>query len=188
MDAVSIVNLALGQLGAKRITSLDDASTEAQVMKDLFAPTRDDLMAAHWWTFAVTRISLAADVATPEFDWSHQFTLPSTVLSVLRCDDGSLTYDLDWQREGDKVVANIAGPLYLQVLQRVEDPSMWSPGFCTVLAFQLAAMACTALTESGTKFDALTKLAQFHLRAALASDGRQGRAEVIRGPRLSRVR
>jgi hypothetical protein len=188
MDAVGICNLALGQLAANRITSLDDNVTEAKLMKDLFVPTRDALMAAHWWTFAVARLTLAADVDDPAFEWEHQFTLPSTVLAVLRCDDGSGTFDLQWQREGDKIVANIEGPLYAQVLQRVDDVAAWSPGFCTALAFQLAADACIALNENGTQYERLVKLAQMKTREALLADGRQGRAEVVRGPRLSRVR
>jgi hypothetical protein len=184
MDVVAICNLALKQVGGKSITSIDEDSTEAQVCKALYAPTRDAMLASHEWSFAVARLVLPADATAPAFGYTYAYTIPSTVLRVLWCDDGSGYRDIDFVREGNKILCDVAGPLYLRVLQRVEDTSQFSPGFEQALAFQVAASACVSLTENDAKLQLLTKLATFYLRDAVTVDSMQGSSEYLQGPDL----
>lgn len=177
-SSVDICNDALRQLGARPITSLDDDSTEAQVMKALYPLRRDELLEDFDWRFATVRLELAADVDEPVSDWGYSYTLPSTVLRVLRCDDGSSEYAIDWEVEGRKIMAGISGPLYVVAIQRVEDTSIFPPGFRAALSAWIAADACTPLTENEAKTQRLLQVAAMKTKMAQNRDGGQGRTRV----------
>lgn len=59
---VSIVNMALIELGADTISALTDSTKEASVASALWAQARDYVLTAHEWKCAVKRASLALPV------------------------------------------------------------------------------------------------------------------------------
>ena len=80
---VDISNMALGWLGADRITSLDDESVEAQLCKLNYPRSRDVVLEDVEWTFAVRRFILSPDPVVPLFNWGKKFLIPTEVLRVL---------------------------------------------------------------------------------------------------------
>ena len=64
---VDIASNALHEIGEKSITSLDDDSDRARLVKQFYAVTRDATLRAHPWNFATTRRSLAQETAAPVF-------------------------------------------------------------------------------------------------------------------------
>lgn len=77
---VSIANLALQELGAKRITSLDDDTKNAKNIKAAYDDVRDQECRKYIWNFTTKREILAPDVDTPAFDFDLQFSWPSDCL------------------------------------------------------------------------------------------------------------
>jgi len=187
MNQVEVCNMALGWLGAKFITSVDDDTTEAKLCKALWNGTRDAVLEAREWSFAVKRQGpLAADVTEPAYYWSKQFQIPSTTLRVLRCQDTD-GESIDWQREGSYVVCD-EDALYMITLERVEDVSAWSTLFCHALAARLAADMTVALVDNAALQERMWKLFQVKLHEATVSDAMQGRSIKIQGPGLWKVR
>lgn len=188
MDVVGICNAALGLVGSGSITALDDATTEAGLCTRLYTPARDAVLAERVWTFATERVTVAADATAPAYGYAYRYAIPSTTLRVLEVGDGTSSSDVDWRREGAFVLTDQAGPIFMRVLKRIEDPALWSPGFVQALTYRLAADLCTPLNENRTLRADLWNLYQSSLKTAAYTDGMQGRGEPLRAGRLSSVR
>lgn len=179
MTPVDLANLALGWLGEPRIVSFEDPSKNAGILKAAFPAIRDAVLEARDWTFATERFDLAPDAALPAFGYAARFALPGSVLRVVSCEvlEGS---DLEWVREGAFILTRDAAPrLFVKGIVRVEDSSLWSPGFAQALAARLAADLCVPLTENRAVGADLWALYERKLKDAAANDGRQGRSQQL---------
>ncbi len=187
MHQVEIVNLALGKLGGRIIASLEESSVEAKEAKAAWGPSRDLLLEQRSWTFAKTRRKLNPAATPPAFGWENQYLIPSDVLAVIQCVDDS-GESIDWQVEGAYVVANWSGALNAILKVQVEDAGLWSVAFRYAMAMRIAYEIAIPVTGKPELQKACWSLYENALKEAVTSDGMQGRAELIRGPRLSRVR
>lgn len=80
---VDICNFALQNLGANSITSIDEGTTEANECKLRYNSSRRALLQMHQWNFAIKRVALARDTATPAFNYNYQFTMPADYLYMI---------------------------------------------------------------------------------------------------------
>jgi hypothetical protein len=176
MDQVGICNLALGWLGVKPITAMDDATTEAELCDANWDVVRDAVLEARQWTFAVERAQLAADASAPISGWTARYQVPADCIRVLSADLGDDTNEIDWQREGQFVVCDEASPIFIRYLKRVEDTLLWSPSFCLAMACRLALVLVVPLVENRALQADLWKLYAQAIRDASALDGMQGRS------------
>lgn len=160
---VVIVNRAIRKLGGNPITSMDpsvDASEEARIINEIFEVTRDEILRAHPWNFAMKRIDLPADVAVPAWGFKYQYTLPTDCLRVYEIQN-----DPPYKVEGGKILTNYsttpspAGQLFLLYIARIKDANLYDMGFVDTLASKLAVDMVEALTQSSSKKAAL--LAEF---------------------------
>jgi hypothetical protein len=58
----------------------------------------------------------------------------------------------EYMIEGNLILTNIAAPLKLRYIARVEDPNQWDVNFREAFASRLAMEICEDLTQSETKF------------------------------------
>ena len=188
MNQVEVCNLALGWLGAKSITSIDDASTEAELCKANWVPARDVCLESREWSFAIQRLGpLAAAVAAPVYDFTKKYVIPSTVLRVLNV-QGQYGDEVDnWQREGQYIVC-YDDAIYMRALVRVEDTSAFPASFCHALAARIAADIAIAVNNSTTQQETLWKLWVMKMKEATVLDSMQGRTLRIKSPALMRYR
>lgn len=185
MTDVEIVNLALSDCGQKPILSFDDGSPAAVQAKAKYAAIRDAVLECREWTFAKTRVQLAEDANAPLFGYTHQYVIPSTVVRVARLYDqngvaaGTPLLTHDWVREGRRVLANRAGPLYAEVLVRVPEGE-FSPGMTLALAARLTSAFAIPLTENRQLAKDFMDAYAAQLTDAAAMDGSQGRTQRLR--------
>lgn len=203
MDPVAIANLALGWLGVSPVSSFDDPSRTAELLRAQFAGLRRAVLEDRDWTFATDRMTLAKAEA-PEFGFRSRYTIPSNVLRVISVAPGgsedspdafALTLypeecgSLAWTREGKYLLAETdAETLQVRAIVDVEDYSRFSPGFCQALAARIAADLCVALTENARLGTTLAQLYFQKLRDAAANDGRQGSSRTFKATSLARRR
>jgi hypothetical protein len=135
-----ICNMALDELGAKRINDLDtDQSPQAIKCRLHFEQTRDALIRSHWWRFARDRASLSKDTVSPDFEWDNQFILPSDFLAArpvfgdFETQNTRFSYDL----EGDRLLTN-QDAIDFRYIKRVTDPTKFDPLFVEVFVLILA--------------------------------------------------
>ena len=170
-SVVGICNRALQKVGANRILALTDNSREARSCNNAYDSVRQALLRKYRWNFAITRVVLAPDSATPAYDYLYQFTLPSDCLRIILPNDNTL----DWQVEGRKILTNggtqssaIEGAsltggtgtsstvaLRLRYVSDVSDPNIFDAMFREALALKLAVEMCDELTQSNAKKQAL---------------------------------
>ena len=79
---VDIVNRALDKLGTTIITFAAQTGGVALKCNRIFVPTRDELNRDYEWTFAIQRVTLTAETATPDFDFDFKCKLPKDYLRM----------------------------------------------------------------------------------------------------------
>ena len=175
MDQTAISNLALAKLGERPIASIEDEGRVAVLCSTNLPIARDAVLEARPWTFAVARRSIAAAGDAPEWGPTKRFPLDPTILRVLEVADGD-AYELsDWRLEGRYIVTDYEGPVKVRVVEQVEDPTLWTPGFVQAVAAYLAFLLAVPLTENRSLKADLWAEYQTLLKAAGAVDGVQGR-------------
>lgn len=142
-------------------------------MNDLYEANRDLCLEDGGWNFARKRATMTALTAVPDFGWEHQFTLPTDFIKAWKEDN-----EEDVVAEGSYLLAN-ASTLYLTYISRIEDTSVYSPGFVISCALRLAASACYTLTQDTAKEDRLEAKYQASLDAARTNDSQSNAVEDI---------
>jgi len=166
---VDIANLALTDLGAKRITALTDDTENARQINVIFEHFRDEVLRAHPWNFATSRILLNQTANTPLFGWSYEHQIPGDVLSILSTE----AYDVKFIVEGDKVLSNDT-PLNVKVISRITDTTKWSTDFVTCFSARLSAELAYSIANSASLQERKFALYQEKLRLAKGRDAVEG--------------
>ena len=140
---VSVANLALVGLGAERIISLTEETENARKVNAIFDLTRDAVLRAHPWNFAISRLQFAKTTNTPAFEFESEFEIPGNVLRVLSTE----LSDTDFVIEGNKVLAN-EDTFKCRCIVRVTDPVQWDENFVTCFAARLEAELAYSLSDN----------------------------------------
>lgn len=157
---VDIANRALTKLGEGRLISLGDDTKAGREVNSMFHIVRDAELRAHNWRFAIKRARLAALVAAPEFGYTYQYRPPADCLRILEVGDVYPGADLsdyvgmpssEYAYEGGLILTNIAAPLKLRYIARIEDPTLYDALFVEAFACKLAMELAEPLTQSSTK-------------------------------------
>jgi hypothetical protein len=150
-DYVTIANLAAARIGTEtRISSPDDDRFVARTIKAVWDIQRQAAIRDGAWNFAGRRAELAAE-SDPDkviYPWDYGFPLPEKCLRLIEVLDTSRD---DYMLEGDTILANTIGPLYIRYLVDVEEPARWDAGFAESFALRLAWR--TGRRIAGSAFD-----------------------------------
>lgn len=193
---ISIINLALRQLGVEGIGSLSaEESSAATAARDAFPLVRDALLREHSWPFSLETIQLALDVipcSNPDFEGAYP--LPADCLQVVHVDDGGGStlvggygrHGQPWRVEGRRLLANASSSVRLTYVKRVTDPAMFDPMFTRALVFALAVDLAHPLTGSDKVAARMQALYADALRRAhLAAAIEQGPVHVVDSDQLT---
>ena len=145
MTETEICNMALGRLGAKRISDFADtneANLQSVQCRLHYVQTRDALLRSHWWRFARYRVQLSENTTAPTFEFDNAFDLPSDFLRlwIRPFEDnnwGLNNTDRTFSMEGKQLLTN-EDSVYLRYIRRVTDPAEFDPLFIEVLVLKLA--------------------------------------------------
>lgn len=171
---VSICNSALVKIGVEPITSLSENKKAARLCSILYPKDRDDLLASHFWNFAMSRISLASLPTSPAFGFDYQYQLPTNCLRVRKTDEPS---DV-WVVEGRKLLANRDNVL-IQFIDSNVSPSNFSAHFREALAFRLASELAIPLVQDKTMAKLMWDRYLVALKDARSFDGQEGVIEDL---------
>lgn len=140
MTETDICNLALDILKEAPISSIDDQRPIGKWCKRNFATQRDAALSVASWNFARTRAAISADATAPDFGWDYAYTLPGACIRAL-----PLTYDgtvegapVAHEVERGKILTNLAGPIKVRYIERVESYDAYHPLFIDYLSARLA--------------------------------------------------
>lgn len=188
---LSISNQALSWLGANLITSFDDGSTEANLVKANYDQLRDAVLETYYWSFATIRVKLSATDPSPgEAYPGYVFPLPADRIRVWKASsDPEFRTGAggNWVLESGRIVANFS-PVFIKYTFRLEDTTRMSPGFTQALAARMATDLALPITESNRKLEAMQTLYGMKLSEAKTLDGMQGTNERIRSTWMQKSR
>jgi hypothetical protein len=185
-SAVALCSRALITLGARPIASLDEAGTEAMVCRRLYPGIRDALLSAHPWSFATAQARLPRLSAQPLADFRHAYQLPADFLRALSAGDGGAGRGLAYRIAENRLHCDAEAVVLTYVFRPHE--SDFPPFFDAVLAARLAADLCLPLTESTSRAEALSRLAEDSFARARHVDAQQDTPPRIRDFPLVEVR
>ncbi len=150
-SSTDICNRALQKIGAARITSLNDQSTNARACNACYDTVRLALLRSHPWNFSVQRFQLAASDPAPLFGPSNSFPFPIGGLRPLPPDPAQNLNTRDWIVEGRAILTNDAAPLNARFVMDITDTSLFDALFAEALAAKIGAEICQQLTQSNSK-------------------------------------
>jgi len=151
-DAVSICNLALQRVGAKSISALTEDSTAGRACNRVYTQARDSELRAHPWSFARSRVQVAADSTDPAFGYAKRYAIPPDCLRILPTNGTNATQDQgDFQIEDRYILTDTSSPIDLVYLTQVTDENTFDVLFTELLIARIAMDIAEKVTQSNTK-------------------------------------
>lgn len=157
-SAVEICNLALSELHAASISSLDEASKESRACKRWYDRTRKALLATSEWSFAGAFQVLAVLTNDRDGEWGYKYQVPNSIIKIRYlsaqgavADDRSIPYQI----LGEALYADYAD-LAAFYTADLEDPTKFPEPFINALAASLQARLALPVTgDRSMRQDAL---------------------------------
>lgn len=171
MNDVALCSRALMRIGCAPIASFDDGTAESEIASALYAPARDALLSAYAWSFATGQQVLAKLEVPPLADYQNAFALPNDFLRAVSAGTGQRGRGVKYRIARGALHTDV-DTLMLTYIFR-PDESEFPPFFASCLIARLAAEFCIPLTESTSRAEALSRLAQDEWRQAKHIDAQQ---------------
>jgi hypothetical protein len=196
MSEVSICNLALGWLGEKTITSLNDQSRAAQLCAENYPALRDAVIEARYWRFATVRTVLQSqdtpgsktEAGFPQWGVGYVHAIPTNYLAVFRVYRDMFGEAMsNWTREGSYIISDDS-TIFVSGVVSVSDTGKFSNLFEQALAARLAADLAIPLTQNRQLQADMWTLYNDKMSEATVRDGQQGRSEDVNATRLVNAR
>lgn len=149
-SVVDICNNALIRIGSKTITSLSDGDKVANACSAIYEQTRDWLLRQHLWNFAITRVQLASEDATPSFGYDYTYPLPSDYIRAKELFESSSAYKI----EQSSLLTNDS-TVKLVYIARITDVAKFDPLFTEALVLSLAIRLSYILIGSNSREQSL---------------------------------
>lgn len=167
MTETDIANAALAALGQGRITSLEEDSGTARIMKSLYGRVRRILLQEHTWSFAYRRETLdETDRKIP--GWERLYVYPSKALYIEKvtkdgCAVEYRVFNIDPHSKG---IASNEADLVADYIYDVEDPNIFSDLFTETFIHRLAAEAAMPVVGDSTLYNMQYQLYQAAIQMA----------------------
>lgn len=143
ISSTKICNLALIELGQKRITDITEDSDTARYCNEIYEQERNEALTdgpEKGWKFARHRESVAIDATAPEFEFDYRFAVPSDppCLQVVSVQVGGVEV-IDWIREEDYILTNEEdAEVDITYIKEVTDEAKFPTHFVKYLAAKMA--------------------------------------------------
>lgn len=155
-DRLEIVNRAMALLGAERLSSLEDATAPAQLVRDVYDLTLRAALSSYRWTFAREESAQLAPLVGATADGFQRYQLPADYLALTRVYVSSGAQDaaeVAFRLDGQVLVVledvpSTAG-LYVGFVKAVGEGCL-PPHVAKALSYELAAELAFPITENAT--------------------------------------
>jgi len=193
-----LLNDALGQIGAARISGIDENSVNAHWCKTFYPMLRRNSLRLHFWNFAEERVELGQDAIPPVFGWTYAYGLPGDYLRLREFNGTSIIYYSDpnnliryeeaYKIEGSRLLTN-SGRALIVYTKDVTNPAEWDALFYEYISTMLASKLAMAIGKDGSKSAFLAQQAlQVKLPFSMAVDGQESPTTRMRSDELIKGR
>jgi hypothetical protein len=178
-SAVDICNIALGHIQARRISSMSDGSTEANLCNTHYNQIRESLLQEYDWPFARKRspsLGLLYEYGDDEVPdgWQYGYQLPTDCLAIRIAEELPVYNDLTqpYYIVGDVIFCN-TDELHLIYTYNLTDTTKFSPKFATAFGLHLAIPLTIALPHARSLNQAAIQQAAAALALAKTAAARE---------------
>lgn len=168
---VNLCSNALIKIGASPLTSFEDGTAEAEVAANLYPQIRDALLSSYPWSFAVGQKTLARLESRPLADFKYAYALPYDFLRIISAGNAGRGSGLEYRIFENKMHTNAEHVTITYIFRPHVDT--FPAFFVEALMARLAAEFCIPLTESTTRADFLSRLAEDAITQARLIDAQQ---------------
>jgi len=178
VSVTQICNIALADIGDKRITDIAENTPQARFCRAHYETTRDKVLRVHPWNFATTQAALSELTDPPLAGFCHRYALPGDFLRVVQLNGFEA-----WEARDDfKVVGRElhtdADAAVIEYVQRVTDSSIFDALFVELLAKLLASKLAAPLAGDRSLGLTLRSEYQAMLGEARMTDANEARPKV----------
>jgi hypothetical protein len=181
---ISIINMALGWLGAPPIAALTEKRPEAIYASQYYASALEQTLRDHRWNFAQRRKRLAALDVPDGYQgvYENAYALPVDCLhahTVLDAAENTFQFIVALAEDGgSKIILTNVTAAYLAYTALVTIPELYDPNFVRALSRRLAADIATPILKSNPqKVQEAETLYDRELSRAKLADYREGEPE-----------
>ena len=181
---ISIINMALGWLGAPPIAALTEKRPEAIYASQYYDSALEQTLRDHRWNFAQRRVRLAALDVPDGYQgvYENAYALPVDCLhahTVLDAAENTFPFIVALAEDGgSKIVLTNVASAYLAYTALVTVPELYDPNFVRALSRRLAAdIAVPILKNNAQKVQEAETLYDRELTRAKLADYREGKPE-----------
>ena len=181
---ISIINMALGWLGAPPIASLQEKRPEAIYAVQYYDSALETTLRDHPWNFAQKRASLAPIDVPPGYAgvYENAYAMPVDVVKahkVIDASENDFSFVLALSEDGGaKIILTNVESAFLAYTALVAIPELYDPDFVRALARRLAAdIATPILKNNPQKVQEAETLYDRAIGKARLSDYREGKPE-----------
>ena len=192
---VEICNLALTRIGHNMISALSENTKAGQLCNLHYARSRNAVLRAHPWNFAIKRATLALSATTPNHEFGYQHALPVDCLKVLRTSwevEGSIGTAIygypgimgyanevtPYRIEGRFLLCN-EDTARIEYIAEITDTAQFDELFVDVLAQRLAAEIAMALTDNQAAAQTMREIYTSKLSEARSTDAQEGTPRAV---------
>ena len=181
---ISIINMALGWLGAPPIAALTEKRPEAIYASQYYDSALEQTLRDHRWNFAQRRRRLAALDVPDGYQgiYDNAYALPVDCLhahTVLDAAENTFPFIVALAEDGgSKIVLTNVASAYLAYTALVTVPELYDPNFVRALSRRLAAdIAVPILKNNAQKVQEAETLYDRELTRAKLADYHEGKPE-----------
>ena len=187
---VSICANALRRLGDSPIVSLTDDTERARLCNAFYSEARDDVLRSHPWNFSITRQQLSQLSATPLYQYSYQYALPTDpfCLRVLEMEYSDYVFKIEHLAGTGRVLLTDEGTAKIIYIARITDTAQFDSLFIDTLTAKLSVDLAYPVTGSVQLQQNMQKLFESKLREARSVDGQEGFQDDLVSPTFTDFR
>jgi hypothetical protein len=187
---VSICANALRRLGDDPIVSLTDDTERARLCNAFYSEARDDVLRSHPWNFAITRQQLSQLSATPLYQYSYQYALPTDpfCLRVLEMEYSDYVFKIEHLAGTGRVLLTDEGTAKIIYIARITDTAQFDSLFIDTLTAKLSVDLAYPVTGSVQLQQNMQKLFESKLRESRSVDGQEGFQDDLVSPTFTDFR
>lgn len=210
---IEICNMALQDIGAKKISDLNENTKNAIECKLRYDTVRLALLESYLWNFATKRAQLTSLESSPEWGYSNELGLPGDFVRMVATEDqlegglqlglaasgiitlqfnGGLSfgddYHIEAKTDGVKVLrCNDASKNILYIFNQ-QNTAQFAPMFVELFAGELGLKIGTRIEANASLLDRLEERVEKMRLSAQMVDSAQGTPKVIRRSALLQIK
>lgn len=174
-----VCNLALSEIGARRIVSIEsDTTPEANSCRLHFDHAANTLLRRHHWNFAITRKTLSRLADDPASEWTSAWQIPGDCVRFIRVVGRDPENPIrDYAIEGSSLLVHGDEAVKIVYISNDVPVTGWDDLFIDAMKYLLASQIASDITQSPQLAEsALAKFNNLALPAATLADAREVRS------------